>query len=163
MTTSGSSSEVATIVGELLKSNHYRKKDKGNWYARGDGTIVVVNLQHSQWGGGVKYVNIGVAIVELLPAGRRDWIPPVHRCGVYCRLELYHGDPSRPQETCFNDDLPLPITERRALIEAAFFDTFATAAAPPSLKDIASRFRSGGMDYWFTTPEAKALLLDYPC
>ena len=70
-------------IAPLMKARGF-KKSNATWRRSGPGSIAVLNVQKSSWGGGVYYVNIGVYFLDLgsLVA------PTENKCHVRRRLDV---------------------------------------------------------------------------
>ena len=63
------------------------KKSGATWRLQQTGSVAVLNVQKSSWGGGDFYVNLGVYFPEI----GADPAPTENKCHVQVRLEV--GDP----------------------------------------------------------------------
>lgn len=72
---------IARAVAEFAKTSGFKKK-ASSWYLARPETIVVLNLQRSQWGPRY-FVNVGVWISEL----ELLEFPKAHQCHITTRLE----------------------------------------------------------------------------
>ncbi len=63
-----------------LKSAGYRKKARV-WHKTTNDVITVLDIQRSQWGGNVIYVNVGIALSDLCSSDR----PPTYKCQITMR------------------------------------------------------------------------------
>jgi hypothetical protein len=71
----------------FLKRQGFKKRG-GTWWRSQVESVAVFNVQKSQWGGGVSYINVGTYFRAL--GGEES--PPAYRCHVQARLDV--GDPS---------------------------------------------------------------------
>jgi Domain of unknown function (DUF4304) len=75
-------------VAVLLKANGFRKRRRTWWLAQSD-TILVINLQKSEWGPNF-YINLGVYLRAL---GTEE-TPPEYRCHLRTRADRLVDGPS---------------------------------------------------------------------
>jgi hypothetical protein len=94
-----------------LKARGFAKKS-GSWYLEQPETVLVANLQKSQYGDQY-YVNLAVAVKRL----SSERFPKEHHCHVRVRLETL-CDPL-VQKALDGEDQSIPDERRYALIDAA--------------------------------------------
>ncbi len=81
-------------------------KKRGSWYFNGAETILVVNLQKSNYGKQY-YVNLAVYVKQF----GEERFPKEHKCHIRIRLDAVVTD--RTERTLNADDSSLPEEERR--------------------------------------------------
>lgn len=96
---------IQTTFDEFAQSSGFTKKS-GSWYRRSSETIVVLNLQESQYGPQY-YVNVAL---WLLGIGPEEEAPKENHCHVRTRLELLVPTPKGRATTLL--DLTSPLDDR---------------------------------------------------
>lgn len=71
------------LINQPLKALGF-KKTGATWRLRQEGSVAVLNIQMSSWGGGTFHVNLGVYFPEL----GSDPAPTENKCHVQVRLEI---------------------------------------------------------------------------
>lgn len=71
------------VIHEPLKALGF-KKSSATWRLQQAGSIAVLNVQKSSWGGGTFYVNLGVYFPEI----GSDPAPTENKCHVQVRMEI---------------------------------------------------------------------------
>jgi hypothetical protein len=73
---------IERAVASMAKPRGYRKSAR-TWHKACPESVLVLNLQKSQWGEPQLYINLGVYLRDLGP----EVTPPEHRCHIRARLE----------------------------------------------------------------------------
>jgi len=80
---------IEGTIAAVMKKNGFRRKSN-SWYLRTDDTILVVNLQRSQWGRSHSYINLAVWLNAL----GENTFPKQYNCHILFRIESFDA-PSR--------------------------------------------------------------------
>ncbi len=102
---------VKTTFERTLQSNGFRKQG-GTWYFDCPETILVVNLQKSQYGPSY-YINLAVFVKAL----GDDKVPKEHQCHLRTRIEDVAGDDL--ERALDLDDVSFADCQRESMIETA--------------------------------------------
>ncbi len=83
---------IAKTLNAALSEIGYCRQKK-TWYLTKPDTVLVVDLQKSQWANDY-YINLGVAVRQLDP----ESIPKIHKCPISHRLEMLVQELERRQQ-----------------------------------------------------------------
>jgi hypothetical protein len=124
---------IQTPFDEFAQSSGFTKKS-GSWYRRSSETIVVLNLQKSQYGPQY-YVNVGLWLLGIGP----EEAPKENHCHVRTRLEFLVPTPKGRVTTLL--DLASPLddrTRREELLTLLKSDLLPVVDACATLEDLRS-------------------------
>jgi hypothetical protein len=127
--------KLQQAFGTLLKAQGF-KKDGATWRKHNPETIIVFNIQGSQWGPQF-YVNLGILFRDL----DNNEKPLEYKCHIRLRLEGVVQEPNRIGQL-LNFDLPMDEAVRLAELSSfvanhalPFLDGFSTREKAKSLLD----------------------------
>jgi len=105
--------ELLTLVSKTMVASGYTRHRK-TWYRVGGEVIVVLNLQKSQWGDGLVFVNLGFWLRAL---GEPVALPPKeNQCHVRTRADEPFFSVAREMYDSFNLRVEMRDDERSARI-----------------------------------------------
>ncbi|HTO08143.1 MAG TPA: DUF4304 domain-containing protein [Myxococcota bacterium] len=103
---------VEKVVAKLLKPGGY-KKSRSTWHRVLPETVLVVNIQGSEWGPSL-YMNLGVYLRGL----GEETSPPEYRCHLRTRLDRVVEHPSS-LAAALELHSDMPISERERIVADA--------------------------------------------
>lgn len=105
--------ELLTLVSKTMAASGYTRHRK-TWYRVGEEVIVVLNLQKSQWGDGLVFINLGFWLRAL---GEPVALPPKeNQCHVRTRADGPLFSIAREMYDSLNLRVEMPDDERSARV-----------------------------------------------
>jgi hypothetical protein len=146
---------VARTLREYLSNAGY--KHKGNtWYCETDETILVINLQKSQYGKQY-YLNLGVWVKAFEPAA----FPKEHKCHIRARLgDIISAKEERNLDSAFDLASRIDARKREAVVLALMQRGVAWLGRLGSIAGIRDALSKGELDSVLVQIRARAFVED---